>query len=93
MAARGVWFFLSVALVVLLVNRSYVLLPDRRRRAAFLIALTVLAMGKFYVREVGLGQSNLLLAVLVLAAVAGWLRGRDAIPGMLLLLKLSPKED
>jgi hypothetical protein len=83
-AARGVWFFLSVALVVLLVNRSYVLLPDRRRRAAFLIALTVLAMGKFYVREVGLGQSNLLLAVLVLAAVAGWLRGRDAIPGMLL---------
>jgi hypothetical protein len=83
-AARGVWFFLSVALVVLLVNRSYVLLPDRRRRAAFLIALTVLAMGKFYVREVGLGQSNLLLAVLVLAAVAGWLRGRDALPGMLL---------
>jgi hypothetical protein len=83
-AARGVWFFLSVALVVLLVNRSYVLLPDRRRRAAFVIALTVLAMGKFYVREVGLGQSNLLLAILVLAAVAGWLRGRDAIPGMLL---------
>jgi hypothetical protein len=83
-AARGVWFFLSVALVALLVNRSYVLLPDRRRRAAFLITLTVLAMGKFYLREVGLGQSNLLLAVLVLAAVAGWLRGRDAIPGMLL---------
>jgi hypothetical protein len=83
-AARGVWFFLSVALVVLLVNRSYVLLPDRRRRAAFLISLTVLAMGKFYVREVGLGQSNLLLAVLVLVAVAGWLRGRDAVPGMLL---------
>lgn len=83
-AARGVWFFLSVALVVLLVNRSYALLPDRRRRAAFLVSLTVLAMGKFYVREVGLGQSNLLLAVLVLAAVAGWLRGREALPGALL---------
>jgi hypothetical protein len=83
-AARGVWFFLSVALVVLLVNRSYALLPDRRRSAAFLITLTVLAMGKFYVREVGLGQSNLLLAVLVLAAVAGWLRGREALPGALL---------
>ncbi len=83
-AARGVWFFLSVALVVLLVNRSYALLPGRRRRAAFLISLTVLAMGKFYVREVGLGQSNLLLAVLVLAAVAGWLRGRESLPGALL---------
>lgn len=83
-AARATWFFLSVALLVLLVNRSHALLPDRRRGAAFLIGLTVLAMGKFYVREVGLGQSNLLLAVLVLAAVAGWLRGRDAAAGTLL---------
>jgi hypothetical protein len=83
-AARAVWFFLSVALVVWLVNRSLVLLPDRRRRAAFLVWLTILAMGKFYVREVGLGQSNVLLAVLVLAAVACWYRGRDAAAGALL---------
>jgi Glycosyltransferase family 87 len=83
-AGRAVWFFLSVALVVLLVNRSFVLLPDRRRRAAFLIGLTVLAMGKFYVREVGLGQSNLLLAVLVLAAVACWNRGREGSAGAIL---------
>jgi uncharacterized membrane protein len=83
-AARAAWFFLSVALVVLLVNRSFALLPDRRRNAAFLIGITVLAMGKFYVREVGLGQSNLLLAVLVLAAVACWYRGRDVAAGALL---------
>ena len=73
-AARAAWFFLSVALVVVLVNRSFALLPDRRRNAAFLVWLTILAMGKFYVREVGLGQTNLLLAVLVLTAVACWLR-------------------
>jgi hypothetical protein len=83
-AARAAWFFLSVALVVLLVNRAFALLPDRRRNAAFLIGITVLAMGKFYVREVGLGQSNLLLAVLVLAAVACWYRGRDIAAGALL---------
>lgn len=83
-AARAVWFFLSVALVVWLVNRSLVLLPDRRRRAAFLVWLTILAMGKFYVREIGLGQSNVLLAVLVLAAVACWYRARDAAAGALL---------
>ncbi|MCU0251000.1 MAG: DUF2029 domain-containing protein [Vicinamibacterales bacterium] len=83
-AARAVWFFLSVALVVLLVNRSFALLPDRRRNAAFLVGITVLAMGKFYVREVGLGQSNVLLAVLVLAAVACWYRGRDIAAGALL---------
>jgi hypothetical protein len=83
-AARAVWFFLSVALVVLLVNRSYALIPDRRRGPAFLIGLTVLAMGKFYVREAGLGQSNALLAVLVLAAVALWQRRQDAAAGALL---------
>jgi hypothetical protein len=83
-AARAVWFFFSVALVVLLVNRSFALMPDRRRGPAFLIGLTVLAMGKFYVREVGLGQSNLLLAVLALAAVACWHRRREAAAGALL---------
>jgi len=84
LAARAAWFFLSVALVVLLVNRSFALLPDRRRSAVFLIGVTVLAMGKFYVREVGLGQSNLLLAVLVLAAVACWSRRREIAAGALL---------
>jgi hypothetical protein len=83
-AARAVWFFLSVGLVVLLVNRSLALLPDRRRSAAFLVWLTVLAMGKSYVREVGLGQSNVLLAVLVLGAVACWYRRREVAAGALL---------
>jgi len=83
-AARAAWFFLSVGLVVLLVNRSYALMPGRRRGAWFVIGLAVLAMGKFYVREVGLGQSNVLLAVLVLAAVACWYRARDAAAGALL---------
>ena len=83
-AARGVWFFLSVALLVVLVNRSYAMLPGRRSRAAFLVWLTILAMGKFYVREVGLGQTNLLLAVLVLTALACWMRGRDLAAGALL---------
>jgi hypothetical protein len=83
-AARAAWFFLSVALVVLLVNRSCALLPDRRRSAAFLIGVTVLAMGKFYVREIGLGQGNVLLAVLVLAAVACRYRGREIAAGAIL---------
>ncbi len=83
-AARGVWFFLSVGLLVVLVNRSYAMLPGRRSRAAFLVWLTILAMGKFYVREVGLGQTNLLLAVFVLTALACWMRGRDVAAGVLL---------
>ncbi len=83
-AARAVWFGLTILLVVLLVNRSYRLLPDRRRAPAFLITLIVLMMGKFYVREIGLGQSNALLAVLAIAAVAEWRAGRDLTAGALL---------
>jgi hypothetical protein len=41
-------------------------------------------MGKFYVREAGLGQSNVLLAVLVLTAVACWYGRREAGAGALL---------
>jgi hypothetical protein len=83
-AARGVWFFLSVGLVVLLVSRAFVLLPDRRARAGFLVSLTVVAMGKFYGRELGLGQSNTLMAVLVLLALDCRYRGREPAAGTLL---------
>jgi hypothetical protein len=45
--------------------------------------LTIIALGKFYVREVGLGQGNLLLAVVVLLAVAQWRAGRNGAAGAL----------
>ncbi len=83
-AARAVWLGVSLVLVILLVKRSLFLLPDRRHGQLFLAGFTVIAMGKFYVREIGLGQSNILLAVLVLAAVAQWWKGRDAASGALL---------
>jgi hypothetical protein len=86
MAARGVWFFSSVALLVVLLNRAYHLLPDRRRAAGFVVGLTIVALGKFYVREVGLGQSNLLLAVIVLFAVAALKARRESTAGVLLAL-------
>jgi hypothetical protein len=86
MAARGVWFFSSVALLIVLLNRSFRLLPDRRRAAGFLVGLTILALGKFYVREVGLGQSNLLLAIVVLFAVAALRTRRERTAGVLLAL-------
>jgi hypothetical protein len=83
-AARGIWFFASVAFLVVLVSRSYAMVPGRRRRAAFLVWCVILFMGKFMVREVGLGQTNLLLAVLVLSALACWTGGRDVAAGALL---------
>jgi len=83
-AARAIWYFLSVALVVLFVNQALVLLPDRRRRAVFLVWLVVLFLGKHFAREIGLGQSNVLMAVLVLAAIAAQRAGRAGASGALL---------
>lgn len=82
--ARGTWFALSLLLLAILLNRSLALLPEQRRSAIFLVGLTIAAMAKFYLREINLGQSNLLLAVLVLGAVGAWRRGRDPLSGCLL---------
>lgn len=83
-AARAVWFALSIALLVVFVDRSVKLLPDRRLATHVLVWIVILAMGKFYVREVGLGQSNLLLAVFVLLALDATRAGREGAAGALL---------
>lgn len=83
-AARAVWFGVSVGLLILFVHLSLRLLPDRRRATSFLLWMTILAMGKFYIREVGLGQTNILLAVLAMLALDAGRNGREALSGALL---------
>ena len=85
-AARAVWFGFSLAVLILFVNRALRLLPDRTVSDRVLVWVTILAMGKFYVREIGLGQSNLLLAVLALLALDASRRGREEWSGAALAL-------
>ncbi|MEW5981187.1 MAG: glycosyltransferase family 87 protein [Acidobacteriota bacterium] len=82
--ARAIWFALLVGLLVVLLNRSLALLPDRRHGSGFLVGLTAVALGKFYLHEINLGQSNLLLGAAVIGAVAAWRGRRDATAGALL---------
>jgi len=49
-----------------------------------LVGLTILALGKFYAHELELGQTNILLAVVVLLALAQWKAGRESRAGALL---------
>jgi len=79
--ARAVWLGLSIFLLAFLISASTSMLPDRRHSAWFVAVFASLAMGKFYVREIGLGQSNLLMAVFVLCAVAGWRAKREGLAG------------
>jgi hypothetical protein len=67
--AEFIWFALTVAMTGAFVHLSLAALPDRRRSAQALVWLTLLLTGKFLVKELALGQFNLPLALLLLAAV------------------------
>jgi hypothetical protein len=67
--AKAGWFALSVGLLVAFLRWSVRGLPERRRSERLLIWLTVLFMAKFYAHELLLGQSNLLLGAILVAAL------------------------
>src|SRR4029450_2103090 len=68
-AGKAIWFALSVGLLSALIRWSVRGLPERRRSERALIWLTILFMGKFYVRELNLGQTNILLATVLVGAL------------------------
>jgi hypothetical protein len=86
MPAKALWFTASVGLIGVVLALSLALLPSQRKRPWLLITLTVLVMAKFYGHELVLGQVNLLLAALVLAAVHLADGRRDIAAGLLTTL-------
>lgn len=81
--AKAIWFFTSIALLVVLV-RSNVRLPlELHRPPRWLVVVTVITLGKFYVHEIVLGQVNVLFAVVVTAALLAIKHGREARAGLL----------
>ncbi len=68
-AARTIWFALSFGLLTAYVRWSVRALPERRRSERTLIWLTILLMAKFYLHELTLGQTNILLGTLLVAAL------------------------
>lgn len=68
-SAKTIWFALSVGLLTAYVRWSVRALPERRRSDRVLIVLTVLLMAKFYLHELTLGQTNILLGTLLVAAL------------------------
>jgi hypothetical protein len=67
--AKALWFALSVGLLAAFLRWSVWAIPRRRRSAVLLIVLTVVVMAKFYGHELTLGQSNILLGTVVVAAL------------------------
>ncbi len=74
--ARAVWFALSVVLLWFFVARAIEHLPAPRRSAAALAWLAVLLMGKFYAHELNLGQTIVLLGLVLVSALAAVQNGQ-----------------
>jgi Glycosyltransferase family 87 len=79
-----IWFAVSVAFLAALLRWSVVALPDRRLSQLTLILITAVLMAKFYLHELLLGQTNLLLGVLLVAALLAVQRGRVLSAGALI---------
>ena len=82
-AAKAIWFAVSVALLVVLVRQSIRTLPERRQSERLLAWLAVVLMAKFYLHELNLGQTNVLLGVLLTGALGAALRGHAGWAGVL----------
>jgi hypothetical protein len=68
-AAKVIWFALSAGLLTAFVRWSVRALPERRRPERVLLWLAVVLMAKFYAHELTLGQTNILLGVLLVGAL------------------------
>jgi alpha-1,2-mannosyltransferase len=89
--AKPSWFFLSVALIVALIALSIRLLPEQRRPTWVLAVMVVLVMGKFYARELDLGQVNLVFTVAATAAFVAMKVQREMLAAALLVLTVAIK--
>ena len=81
---EAIWFVLSIVLVVIFVRGCVRALPSPRLSRTTLTWLAVLLVGRFYVREVALGQTNALLGVLLIFGLIAAQQKREAAAGALI---------
>lgn len=83
---KAVWFAVSIAALALLVSWSVRLCAPRRIPLIALVLITLAVMGKFYARELVLGQVNAIFAAIAVAALLAMRSGREPLAGGLLAL-------
>lgn len=80
--AKCIWFIDSVLLTVVIFALSVNLLPERRMPTRLTLSLAVVTLGKFYVRELQLGQANILFCALAVLALLAIRSGREGLAGV-----------
>ena len=86
--AEAIWFSVSVVALIGLLGISLRLLPEQRKPGWMLVAAAILVLGKFYARELVLGQVNLLFAAVATGAILALRMKREALAGVLVALAI-----
>jgi len=81
-SAKTIWYALSCMAGLMLLYWSIRLLPERRLPTSGLFWLTLCCMAKFYGRELGLGQVNVVFGVLLLGALGALKLAFPAVAGL-----------
>ena len=83
-AAKAAWFALSFALLVAFVAGLIRALPGRRRALGPLVALTLVIIARVAIRELSLGQTDVLLGALLVASFSAAASGARRTAGICL---------
>ena len=89
--ARVIWFGVLLAALVAVLRLSVETLPERRTSVVVLLAVLIVGLGKYYARELVLGQINLLLVLIVISAMLALKTGREGRAGWLVALAVMVK--
>jgi hypothetical protein len=84
--AKAIWFSAAVVAFVMLLRFSPRALPEVRLATGWLVLVAIVALGKYYARDLVLGQINVFFTLVVTSAILSMGAGREALAGVLVAL-------
>jgi hypothetical protein len=81
--ARLIWYAITVGILCVFIRWSVRSMPDRRLGESALVWAAILLVGKYYGRELNLGQTNLLLGMILIGALMAAEAGLATLTGVL----------
>ena len=81
--ARLIWYAITVGILCVFIRWSVRAVPDRRLAETVLVWAAILLVGKYYGRELNLGQTNLLLGMILMGALMAAEAGSATLTGVL----------
>lgn len=90
-AAKAIWFSAIVVSLVMLLRLGIQVLPDKRRSARWLVFIAIVVLGKYYARDLVLGQINIMFTLVATGAIVAIAGGREVLGGVLVALAVGIK--